>query len=324
MTVNEIAGALVISEGVDDEIEFDKLPDIIDDECIDIEILKDCKSLLAVRCRTAESAPGLRAVHLAQFSVREYLLQNLPAQGNGLRLDSSSGDTREAIECRILAGLCLRYMICPAICSPDTEDYQILRHFRDYAANSWHRHVSLDELSITSDSGLMEFAAVLFDEKGPVWAPWKNGLTQLMMAREVNSPANTPLSPLWHTAWYDLVNHVNNLSHENKAKIDERGYSGKTAFTHAACQRGHLRTVELLLESGAEINLNAECGSSPIFIASFNGYLEIVNLLIAKGADAKIFGIDGSSPLLAASYPDHVDRTPPCPSEGTCQYVGYK
>ena len=52
-----------------------------------------------------------------------------------------------------------------------------------------------------------------------------------------------------------------------------------------ACQNGHTGIVELLLDSGAVVNLRSNNGIGPLYKASKNGYESIVQRLLPKGAN---------------------------------------
>ncbi|KAE8421999.1 hypothetical protein BDV36DRAFT_303762 [Aspergillus pseudocaelatus] len=80
LTISEISGALVINDD-DDELLLDDLPDCIDEDYVNTEIIGLCGSLLDVRSPQGKSDARLKTVHLAHFSVKEYLLRKLPIEG---------------------------------------------------------------------------------------------------------------------------------------------------------------------------------------------------------------------------------------------------
>ncbi|VDI43364.1 Hypothetical predicted protein, partial [Mytilus galloprovincialis] len=53
----------------------------------------------------------------------------------------------------------------------------------------------------------------------------------------------------------------------------------------AACHGGHLQTVEVLLEKGANINKSNSQGETPLYTACFEGHNSLVNRLIDKKAE---------------------------------------
>jgi ankyrin repeat protein len=51
-----------------------------------------------------------------------------------------------------------------------------------------------------------------------------------------------------------------------------------------AAERGHKEVVELLLESGADVNAKSNIGWTALMLAAFNGHKEIVEILKSYGA----------------------------------------
>lgn len=70
---------------------------------------------------------------------------------------------------------------------------------------------------------------------------------------------------------------------------------------HWAIQEGHLRTVSVLLDNGAEVNLGHSEGWTPLHHAVGYGYAEIVKLLLEHGADVEAPSRKGT-PLQIAAY----------------------
>ncbi|KAM7409934.1 hypothetical protein PAMA_001425 [Pampus argenteus] len=57
--------------------------------------------------------------------------------------------------------------------------------------------------------------------------------------------------------------------------------------THDAAREGFERTVRVLVEHGADVNLVDEQGNLPLHLAAREGHLEVVRLLIGLTADPK-------------------------------------
>ncbi|XP_063903515.1 uncharacterized protein LOC135122939 [Zophobas morio] len=72
-----------------------------------------------------------------------------------------------------------------------------------------------------------------------------------------------------------------------------------------ACQRGHTKTVQHLLKSGAVINLPNNHGFTPLYVASLNGHQTIVNHLVQAGAGINCPDNAGYTPLQVASQHGH-------------------
>jgi len=51
-----------------------------------------------------------------------------------------------------------------------------------------------------------------------------------------------------------------------------------------ACNNNQIKSVELLLEKGADINISDNIGQTPLYIAAYNNYKDLLKLLIKKGA----------------------------------------
>ncbi|KAH6959932.1 prion-inhibition and propagation-domain-containing protein [Ilyonectria sp. MPI-CAGE-AT-0026] len=79
ITVCEIAEAVLIDECED--LPLEDLPDAVDDDYINSEIVCLCSSLLEVRSESLDLSAGQRTVHLPHFTVRQCLLCNLPIPG---------------------------------------------------------------------------------------------------------------------------------------------------------------------------------------------------------------------------------------------------
>lgn len=83
--------------------------------------------------------------------------------------------------------------------------------------------------------------------------------------------------------------------------VDLASNVGTTALGYAA-QRGHLRTVRLLLDSGSNVNLKNYFGSTPLLLAVCNNQdLAMVKYLMQRGAQLKDRDDLGTTPLMCAS-----------------------
>jgi len=87
----------------------------------------------------------------------------------------------------------------------------------------------------------------------------------------------------------------------------------KTALLYAA-REGHLDTVELLLSSGAKLEMADADGVTPLLMAVLNGQLPTARFLIDQGADVNAMDWYGETPLWAAV--DIRDLDIPAPHQG--------
>ena len=76
---------------------------------------------------------------------------------------------------------------------------------------------------------------------------------------------------------------------------------GKTAL-YAGCEAGQLRTVRLLLNRQAEVDLPCAGGRTPLYAAVCAGHAELATLLLDRGASPGRAGADGATPLAAACF----------------------
>ncbi|KAJ5663271.1 hypothetical protein N7507_004002 [Penicillium longicatenatum] len=279
LTVNEMAGALLVTEE-EDEVLVDEIPDEIDEDFIEIEILNDCSSLLEIRSPDTECLTGMRTIHLAHFSVKEYLLLHIPAQNGMLQLEYKLGSSTEPSESILLAKRCLRYLHCRKVWDSTTEQYQLLSCFRQYAAESWQQHSSVNE---KRDNELTKLIHDLFDTGNASWKQWKEWFDLNVAAIIDDQDDQITSTPLWYAVFLGLVDVVQKFN-VSKNEIDKRANSGFTALG-IACYRGHLEIAKIMLQAGADMTIPTVDGSTPIFTAARNGHIEVVQLLINAGAD---------------------------------------
>lgn len=73
-----------------------------------------------------------------------------------------------------------------------------------------------------------------------------------------------------------------------------------------AAYSGHKEIVELLLANGATINARKSDGMDALMWASSRGYKDVAELLIDKGADVNSKDYEGFSPLMLAAQEGHI------------------
>ncbi|MFQ5974035.1 MAG: ankyrin repeat domain-containing protein, partial [Alphaproteobacteria bacterium] len=59
---------------------------------------------------------------------------------------------------------------------------------------------------------------------------------------------------------------------------------------HFAAASGDVRTAELLIEAGAELEARSVSGFTPLHLAASGGKLDMIDLLVARGANLEATG----------------------------------
>ncbi|KAL2192536.1 ankyrin-1 [Corynascus similis CBS 632.67] len=107
LTIDEITEAILIDDD-SGALPTSELPDAIDYESINIAILEPCGPLIEVRGSYPGSVAGSRTVHLAHFTVREFLVRRLPT--GCIWSNKNLRASNEHIQHTILAKSCLEYL----------------------------------------------------------------------------------------------------------------------------------------------------------------------------------------------------------------------
>jgi ankyrin repeat protein len=83
--------------------------------------------------------------------------------------------------------------------------------------------------------------------------------------------------------------------------VDEKDKNGQTPL-HWAAWGGHEAVVQLLMDSGADVNAKTEDGWTALHQAARGGHEAVIRLLIAGGADVNAKTEDGRTALHQAAY----------------------
>ncbi|OBT53419.1 hypothetical protein VE04_07004 [Pseudogymnoascus sp. 24MN13] len=305
LTVLEITEALLVMDDDSyDNILVNGLPDEIDEEYINSEIKGLCESLVETRGASTKGSFASMTVHLAHFSVKQYLLHNMPTSsllGNNISLQSS-----EAIQCNELAKTCLRYINFrdiwqQRVCSKDSVDS---RPFRDYAATSWHRHLFPAGKNYTDVLSLVNRLFHPENINWQSWAAWFDSVEPSMPTKDLNETRS--MSPLYYVSLLGIYDAVVYLTKELKLDLNDVGVRHRTPL-YAASWKGNIDVVKVLLELGADVTVADSNGETPLYVASHNGHVDVVKVLLEHGADVTVANISGWTPLNAASSYGHVD-----------------
>jgi ankyrin repeat protein len=99
---------------------------------------------------------------------------------------------------------------------------------------------------------------------------------------------------------------VRKLIEYNPAYINAGDEGGQRPLLFASAGGRHFKDCsvhQLLLEHGADINVQDQLGDTPLHWASFNGVLKVVHLLLERGADIEVKNDEGKT-----AWQDSADR----------------
>lgn len=169
LTVAELAEALLTDNDELDDLNIDELPDAIDTDYIQDEILGLCDSLLEAQCMDSED-PATWTVQPMHFTVKQYILLHMTHPGTL----NTNERLNKAFHNNIIARMCLRYLCFRTIWQPPNTGTTISwyndRPFRNYAAGSWFKHFSSEgENCADVDQLIQEF----FRPGNVKWVEWR-------------------------------------------------------------------------------------------------------------------------------------------------------
>ncbi|MCL2147400.1 MAG: ankyrin repeat domain-containing protein [Synergistaceae bacterium] len=162
-------------------------------------------------------------------------------------------------------------------------------------------------MAVVEDNLDFEFIKILIDKGADVNATDLTGMTSLMWASRnsnpkilqflidnganVNAADNRKMTPLM---WAIAPNAPGVL-----AMLKEKGMEGKPLEVFPA---DNYKVVQMLIESGADINAANAAGSTPLmWAAGYNSNLDILHALIERGADVNVANESKITVLMSAA-----------------------
>ncbi|KAI8710938.1 hypothetical protein NCS52_01522700 [Fusarium sp. LHS14.1] len=331
LTIYEITEAALILESED--LPLEDLPDDVDDEYVNSGIVGLCGPLLEVRNDPADPSPGRRTVHLPHFSVRQYLLRQLPLP-DWIRQNSRLQISHEKLQNTVLAKACLQYVGLRQVWDGVGHDSPLGQSFRRYAATAWHQHV---HSGVGNEAEIRRLCIKFLDRDNPIWDAWRSLIDSEDAGQGDKEAEAIPPGPLYYAIKLSLMDVA--ISLISKQNVKERSSLGRSTLgiacanglkgiidvllteeadilvanndgltpLNAASVNGHVEVVKLLLKEGADISVANNDGWTPLYVASGLGHIEIVKELLKEGADSKVASKDGRTPLFEASYNGHIE-----------------
>jgi len=93
---------------------------------------------------------------------------------------------------------------------------------------------------------------------------------------------------------------LGSLLRQNPSRVTDRSSTGDTPL-HFAAWQGHVDCVALLLDSGADPNVQGDRGWTPLHYACHHEQREVAQLLLGRGAFPDVEDDDGYTPLQIAT-----------------------
>jgi hypothetical protein len=264
LTILELTEALAT---VDDDncgdISSDELPDEVDADYVDSEIVGLCHSLVEIKETASEQSLGAMTVHLAHFSVKQYVIRHLSIPGlMDLNQNLRSG---EAIQSNELGKTCLLYLSFPKVWQPPALPIHSLagRPFLAYAAVLWPPHIRTGTRNYPD---LVPLIRKLFDTSNCNWESWRDyfdAADKPHMQKWSGRSILNAESPMHYAAMFGLEDVVVHLIDTVNIDVQQVHADYGTALLVSSAF-GHCSIVKLLLERGADITSRGPRGWTSI------------------------------------------------------------
>ncbi|KAI8944701.1 ankyrin repeat-containing domain protein [Xylaria longipes] len=338
LTILEITECLLIPEREDDEIDYEELPDSIDEIYVKTEILELCSSLIEIRAEP-NSTLGGSTVHLTHFSVKQYILSHMLPDISELAANEQLRSSNEAIQRNLLAKYCLRYLNYDQTWNrapSEVNGSTIIHAFREYSAKLWWLQV---ERGVSNSKELFRLINAFFWPPNSRWESWRRTYNSFsikipwVIYDEIRQEVG---NPLLYASLFQLTETVDHLINEVGLEVDhvyspsrsllakplmeyEPGTTqplGKLANSntgnqlgvsplHLASFSGNVGIMKLLLQAGADPELQMKSGWASLHLASYHGHNEVARLLLEEGARIDVLQQDGFSPLSLSAGRGH-------------------
>jgi ankyrin repeat protein len=244
-------------------------------------VLSACSTLIAV----IEDG-GSKVVQFSHFSVKEFLTSDR------LRTSEFGSICQYFIPLDAAHSILARACITVLLQLDENVDKKRLTAFplAFYAAEHWVDHAKFREVV----SRVRDAMEQLFDPRKPylaAWACWIRDLDQGQVGRSIYDLPEHPPPPretaLYYAASCGLCDVAKYLivarAEDANAKCGRHG-----SPLHAAVYMGHLDTARVLLDRGANVNLEDQDGKTPLVAAYHCRNLEVMGLLLGHGANPDV------------------------------------
>jgi ankyrin repeat protein len=225
----------------------------------------------------------VRVLRIAHFTVQEYLESDrLPPQlRDNFGLNATLGHQE-------MVRIFVAYLSDPELSAEahtESSRERVIAAYplAEYAAKHWYLHYRQASRHYKDLDNLV--LEIFMDSQ--IYATWSE-LTKDVPVEEVWQ-SGKPLPLLYIPALFGLDSICLRLlqmkaPNEYQELVNEN-VQGFGTVLHAACESGETRTAELLLEHGADANIQGDSYRTALVTATSSGSLELVGMLLKHGAD---------------------------------------
>ncbi|KAF5642273.1 ankyrin [Fusarium tjaetaba] len=294
LSIYKVVEAVLIDQF--EELDPDDYPEDVDDEYITGEILGLCGPLVEVHYDEEDPSPGYRTLHIPHFSVRQYLVQHLPAPIWMQPRDIINME-REMIHHTVIARACVQYLSLSQVWDEDDQPDNCLQDFLPYAASYWTYHAKFGFM----DPSLRDLSTAFLNYNNTCFKSLVNYIVQgVDPSKSAFQPQLRPLEYVLYCGWIDMAHNL-----MENADVNEIGSLGRTPI-FSACVSGSAKLVERFIQHDADLSITDVDGWTCLHLAAQHGFEDIVKILVESNVDLSPQNEYGLTPLHLAARGGHI------------------
>ncbi|KAF9063467.1 ankyrin repeat-containing domain protein [Rhodocollybia butyracea] len=199
-----------------------------------------------------------------------------------------------------IAQMCIIYLM--QFCKFEQEVDLMQYPLALYAAKYWMTHAQQSEAYIENKASTL--AQKFFETKNTCYSNWVKIYQVDQPGWDQSGSWGYNVEPIYYAAFGGLLRNVHLLLNKG-ADVNVQGGEYGNALQVAA-EAGHLAIVQLLLDNGADVNAQGGEYGSALQAAADGGHLIVVKQLLDSGADVNALGGEYGSALQAAADGGHL------------------